>query len=157
MNLSQQLAKHFRDVHYGGNWTAVTLKEQLSDITWEEATTKVDSLNTILALVYHINYYVSVQLEVLKGKPLNAHDKFSFDHPSVNSAGDWDKLLNKVWTDADDLIGLVEQFPESKLWENFTDSKYGTYYRNLAGMIEHTHYHLGQITIIKKLIREKKD
>ncbi|HAI83731.1 MAG TPA: DUF1572 domain-containing protein, partial [Chitinophagaceae bacterium] len=29
----------------------------------------------------------------------------------------------------------------------------GTYYRNILGLIEHTHYHLGQIALIKKIIR----
>ena len=47
---------------------------------------------------------------------------------------------------------LVERLPQETLWEDFTDKKYGTYYRNLHGIIEHTHYHLGQILIIKKII-----
>ncbi|MGN6163930.1 MAG: hypothetical protein ACTHOF_05245 [Flavisolibacter sp.] len=41
---------------------------------------------------------------------------------------------------------------DSKLDEIFVDEKYGTYYRNLQGIIEHTHYHLGQIVLIKKLL-----
>ncbi len=44
----------------------------------------------------------------------------------------------------------IEQLPESKLWETFSDEKYGNYYRNIHGIIEHIHYHLGQIVLIKK-------
>jgi hypothetical protein len=44
MNLSQQLAKHFREIHFGGNWTSANLKEKLGDLTWQQATTKVNSL-----------------------------------------------------------------------------------------------------------------
>ena len=29
MNASTQIAKHFRDAYFGGNWTTVDLKEQL--------------------------------------------------------------------------------------------------------------------------------
>ncbi len=46
----------------------------------------------------------------------------------------------------------IEQLPESKLWETFSDEKYGNYYRNIHGIIEHSHYHLGQIVLIKKIL-----
>ena len=152
MNLSEQIAKHFRDVHFGGNWTSVNLQDSLADITWQQATTQVYSLNTISALVYHINYYVSAVLKVLQGESLNAHDKYSFDRPPIKSQEDWEKLLEKTWTEAKHFADLIEQLPESKLAEDLSDKKYGSYYRNLHGIIEHTHYHLGQIVLIKKII-----
>jgi uncharacterized damage-inducible protein DinB len=152
MNLAAQIAKLFRDVHYGGNWTSVNLKEHLSGVTWQQATTKVYSFNTIAALVYHMNYYVSAVLKVLQGEPLNASDKYSFDHPQILSQQEWEKLLNKTWTDAENFATLVEQLPEHKLWETFSDEKYGNYYRNIHGVIEHCHYHLGQIVLIKKIL-----
>ena len=154
MNLSEQIAKHFREVFFGGNWTSVNLKDSLAGITWQQATEKVDSLNTIAALVFHIDYYVSVVLKVLQGEPLNAHDKYSFDLPPIRSQEDWQALLDKTWSDAENFISLVEKLPEDRLWENLADEKYGNYYRNLHGIIEHTHYHLGQIVIIKKLLNQ---
>lgn len=152
MNLTAQIARHFREVHFGGNWTSVNLKDSLAGITWQQATTKVYSLNTIAALVYHINYYVSAVLKVLEGGPLDAHDKYSFDPPLIQSDEDWEKLLNKTWTDAKKFANLIEQLSESKLENDFSEKKYGSYYRNLHGIIEHTHYHLGQIVLIKKII-----
>jgi len=152
MNLTAQIAKHFRDIHFGGNWTAVNLRETLSDITWQQATTEVYSFNTIAALTYHINYFVSAVLKVLQGGPLAAHDKYSFDLPPVNSAEDWKTLLDKTFKEAEEFAALVEKLPENKLWEDFSDEKYGSYYRNIAGIIEHSHYHLGQIVILKKLV-----
>jgi hypothetical protein len=152
MTITSQIAKHFREVHFGGNWTSVNLKATLADIPWEQATTKVHSFNTIAALVYHINYYVSVQLKVLQGEPLDAHDKYSFDLPPIQSQQDWERLLEKVWSDAERFAVLVEQLPDGRLNENFSGEKYGNYYRNLNGVIEHTHYHLGQIVLIKKLL-----
>ena len=152
MNLPQQIAKQFRQVHLGGNWTGVNLKENLLDVDWQQATTKVFSLNTIAALVFHINYYVSAVTEVLQGEPLTAHDKYSFDLPPIQSQEDWEKLLNKTWSDAENFIKLIEQLPESKLGDIFSEEKYGTYYRNIHGIIEHMHYHLGQIVLIKKIL-----
>ena len=155
MNLSVETAKHFRDVHFGGNWTSVSLKETLADVSWQQAVTKVHSFNTIAVLVYHTNYYVSAVLKVLQGEALNASDTFSFDLPPIQSETDWKNLLNKTWADAERFASLLEQLPESRFGEVFTDKKYGTYYRNMHGIIEHIHYHLGQIVVIKKLVTEK--
>jgi uncharacterized damage-inducible protein DinB len=152
MNFPSQIARHLREVHVGGNWTAVNLKDSLNDLTWEQAITKVDSLNSVAALLFHINYYISGVSKVLQGGPLEIKDKFSFDHPAIASQDDWEKLLNKTFSDVGSFATLIEQLPESKLEEPFTDGKYGTYYRNLQGIVEHTHYHLGQIVIIKKLL-----
>ncbi|HJS52981.1 MAG TPA: DinB family protein [Chitinophagaceae bacterium] len=157
MRLTEQIAKHFREVHFGGNWTSVNLKETLADVTWTQATTRVYSFNTIALLVYHMNYYVSAVLKVLEGEPLHASDKYSFDLLPVCSQEDWVKLLDKTWADAENFATLVEQLPESKLAEIFSDEKYGNYYRNIHGIIEHCHYHLGQIVLIKKILLANKN
>jgi len=155
MILSKQLANQFREVLLNGTWIANTnLKAELSDVSWEQATTKVDSLNTIAVLVFHINYYVAGILNVLEGGSLDIRDKYSFDLPTMESGEDWEKLLTKLWRDAEKLAERVEQMPEEKLWEPFVDEKYGNYYRNIQGMIEHSYYHLGQIVLIKKMLRQ---
>jgi len=151
--VAAHLSKHLREVYFGGNWTSVNLRDGLSNVRLQQAITKFHSLNTILALVYHINYYITAVTKVLEGEPLNASDKFSFDHPQIQSEEEWQNLLDNTWKDAEKFASLIEQLPESKLWENFEDGKYGNYYRNIQGIIEHTHYHLGQIVLIKKLLQ----
>ena len=119
MSLTGQIAKQFRDLHFGGNWTSVNLKKTLKDVNWQQATTQVYSFNTIATLVYHTNYYVSAVLKVLQGEPLDAKDKYSFELPPIQSQEEWENLLNKTWTDAETFASLVEQLPESKLGETF--------------------------------------
>lgn len=153
MDLTKQIAKHFREVHFGGNWTGVNMKDTLAGITWQQATTQAHSFNTIATLVFHINYYVSALIKVMQGAPLNAHDKYSFDLAPITSQQDWDNLLNKTWSDAELFATLIEQLPDSKLNDYIADEKYGNYFRNLHGTIEHTHYHLGQIALIKKMVQ----
>lgn len=152
MSLSEQIAKHFRDVHSGGNWTTSNLKDQLADVTWQQATIQIHGLNTIATLTYHIHYFVHEVMKVLKGGALEAHDKFSFDHPPINCQEDWDNFRERVWADATEFAELLEQLPDDTFFKDFTDSKYGNYYRNIAGITEHTHYHLGQIAVIKKIL-----
>ena len=153
MNDCPQIAKHVRDVHFGGNWTGVNLTDALADVSCEEATKKIYSLNTIAALVFHMYYYVDAVLKVLHGEPLTASDKYSFDAPPIHSEHDWKKLTEKTWRQARELADLIDKLPDRQLNETFADEKYGTYYRNLHGIVEHIHYHLGQIVLIKKLLR----
>lgn len=154
MQLTTHLAKHLRDVHFGGNWTWVNLKSTLSDVTWQQAITPVKDLNTIATLLFHVNYFVGVQIKVLQGGPLEGNDKLSFAHPPIRSQADWEAMLEQAWAEAEALAQLIEQLPEAQLWAVFCEDKYGNYYRNLQGLIEHTHYHLGQMTLIKKLLAE---
>lgn len=154
MNSVKQISKHFRDVHFGGNWTSVNLKDTLANVGWKQATTKVQDLNTIAVLVFHINYYVGAILDVLQGNPLNAHDKFSFDLPPISSEEEWQGLVNKCFAEAEQLATAIDNLDDAILFRDFADPKYGSYYRNLLGVIEHTHYHLGQISLLKKMTRQ---
>ena len=152
MNLSQALSKQLHDVHFGGNWTAVNLKDVLKEVDWQQAIQQNDQFNTIAKLVYHIHYYSAAILKVFEGGPLDASDKFSFDVPPISKGSEWEALTQKLFQDNDRLVECISQFDPEKWFEPFAGGKYGTYYRNVAGLIEHTHYHLGQIVIIKKIL-----
>lgn len=154
MSLAKQSAKHFRDIHSGGNWTCSSLKEVLEDISWKEATTEIYSLNTIATLSYHINYYVDRVLKVLEGGELNAKDDLSFEVPPIQSESDWEEMKKKILNDGNKFAELVEQMDDAVFYDFFIEEKYGNYFRNIHGIIEHSHYHLGQISLIKKIIRE---
>lgn len=151
MKIEQQLSKHLREVIFGRNWTASSLKQHLDGVDWKMATHKIDDFNTIAVLVFHLNYYVDAMNAVLQGNPLTAKDELSFTHPALNSEGDWQQLVNKVYADVEKCCSLIEAMPTDLIWEHFTDATYGSYYRNIQGTIEHAHYHLGQIVLLKKL------
>jgi len=156
MSTSLQLAKRFREVILDGKWIANTnFKDQLSDISWEQATKKIADLNTIAMLTFHIDYYIAGLINVFEGGDLEIRDKYSFDLPPVESQLQWEELLHKLWSDSEKFADLLEKIPDSKMNEVFVDEKYGTYLRNIDGMIEHAYYHLGQISLIKKLIKNK--
>lgn len=152
MNISNQIAKHVRDIYVGGNWTSVNLKDTLADVNWQQATTAVHGFNTIATLLFHINYFINAVIPVLEGGELNAKDAYSFSHPPINNAGDWEAMLNKALSDAEQMAALIDLLPADKMLNVFVEEKYGNYYRNLTGIIEHAHYHLGQIVLIKKLL-----
>ncbi|MBW8521954.1 DUF1572 domain-containing protein [Chryseobacterium chendengshani] len=153
MSTASQLAKRFREVMLDGLWIANTnYKDQLNNVNWEKATTKIADLNTIAMLTFHIDYYIGGLVNVFEGGGLEIRDQYSFDLPPIENQQQWEGLLTKLWSDSEKFATLLEQFPDSKMNEVFVNEKYGTYLRNIDGMIEHAYYHLGQITLIKKLI-----
>jgi len=152
-----QIAQQVREVFFGDNWTDSSLKPQLEDVSWQEAVYRIDGFNTIVGLVYHIGYFVTAVLSVLEGRTLNSRDSDSFDHPPVRKQADWEMLLSNTWKEAETLAARVEQLDSNRLEETFVEEKYGTYYRNIQGVVEHTHYHLGQIVLLKKIIRQKQN
>jgi hypothetical protein len=153
MKSTYEIAKRFREVILNGTWIANTnYKHQLADLNWELATTKFDGLNTIAVLAQHIHYYINGMKNVFEGGSLDIKDKYSFDFRPIQSQTEWENFLSKFWNDAEAFASLIEQMPEEKLKEMFVDEKYGTYQRNIDGMIEHSYYHLGQIVLLKKII-----
>ena len=155
MQLPHQLAKHIRGVYFGGNWTAVNLKDTLADVTLAQATHKIDGIHSILALTFHIGYFVGGTNEVLRGEPLTIRDKFSFDYPELTSEEQWQAFVANTLQEGEDFASLVEQLSPEQLLTPFDDPKYGTYQTNLLGTIEHNHYHLGQIVVLKKLLQHR--
>ena len=137
MNHSEALAKQYHDLIEGGNIAGVGFKEVLHDVTWQEATTQIG--------------YVKMVTKMLEEGQLEGNDAASFVHEPVTSKEAWETLLDNTWHEAKVFTKLVAQLPEKRLSEPF--KVYGTYYRNLHGLIEHTYYHLGQMRLLKKLIR----
>jgi len=153
MTKTKFIANRLREVLLNGHWIANTnIKEQIESITWKQANQKIGELNTIALLTYHINYYLGGILQLFDGGELEIRDKFSFDLPPIKSETDWTNLVAEFISNAEKFVIHVENMEDAKLDEVFVDDRYGTYQRNLEGIIEHSYYHLGQISLIKKMI-----
>ena len=149
------IANRLREVLLNGHWIANTnYKEQLLGVDWEQAIQKVDNLNTIAALTFHINYYLVGLLNVLNGGKLEISDKHSFNFPAIKDEKDWSKLVNEFLSNSEKFSNKVEKMDDSMLDQLFVDEKYGSYLRNIEGVIEHCYYHLGQISLIRKMITQ---
>jgi len=153
MKHAQALAARFREVILDGTWIANTnFRDQLTGMDWETAARSVAHLNSIAVLAQHIHYYIAGINTVFAGGKLEISDKFSFDFAPVTSQQQWETFLEKFWEDAHTFAFHVEQMSEVQLDAAFADIKYGTFFRNIEGMIEHSYYHLGQVVLLKKML-----
>lgn len=156
MNYNEYLANRLREILLSGKWVVGTnFKEQIEDLTWTEAIMKIENFNSISSITFHINYYLSGVLEVFKGGDLTIRDKYSFDAPEIKGEKDWELRKEKLVKDSREFIQLIENMNPDRLTEVFVKEEYGSYFRSVDVIIEHTYYHLGQIILIKKKLREK--
>jgi len=150
------LANRIREVFLSGKWIANTnFKEQLESINLTKANQKVGHLNTIALLAFHINYYVSGIINFFENGSLDIKDKYSFDMPAMQSETEWNDFINIFLCNAEILAKHIEQMNDDILSQVFINEKYVTYLRNIEGIIEHSYYHLGQISLLKKMIESE--
>ena len=153
MENSKKLSNRFREVMINGKWIANTnYNDQLSTLNFQQATKTIDSLNTIAILTQHVNYYISGLVEVFKGRPLLIRDADSFNFPKIDSEIDWTTCKAELLNNSKEFAKHVETMTDTELDAVFIKEEYGNYHRNIEGVIEHCYYHLGQISLIKKMI-----
>ena len=156
MSVSEAIAQHLLDIHFGENWTDSWITQTLQDVSRKEAVqVTAGSVNTIAALLYHITFYNRVIEQRLKGTDPYINEANGFDLPALHSDEDWEALKADNLQSAKDLAILIKGLPDTQLQQSMLNIPgSGSYYRQLHGVIEHAHYHLGQIVILKNLIRK---
>ena len=153
MNVAQQIAQTHLDVLNGGNWTDVSLLDTLNDVTVAEAVLQTKaSPNTIASLVHHLAYWNGIMAKRVQGKLIPIPEENGFDVPPLNSENDWKNLIEDCKHSFAEVVEVINGVDEVRIWETIVPGK-GSVYQNIQGSVEHIHYHLGQIVIIKKLIR----
>jgi hypothetical protein len=155
MTRNLTIASRLREVLLSGHWIANTnYKEQILSVNWQQATHRVENLNTIAALTFHVNYYLAGLLNAFETGKLEISDKYSFNLPPIQTEADWNKLRTDFLGNSETFAHKIEQMDDSVFDQPFVDEKYGSYLRNIEGVIEHSYYHLGQISLIRKMIMQ---
>jgi uncharacterized damage-inducible protein DinB len=151
MKITSLVAGHIADVVHG-NWTEIYLDDVIADVTYAEAVNVLPGAGyTIAALLYHIAFYNNIVLQRLQGGHPKIDGLNGFD-VHVNSAEEWLALKQNSLSAFKQLAAYVEAMPVEQLWQT-TGTESHTFYKSLHGIAEHAHYHLGQIVLLKKLIR----
>jgi hypothetical protein len=147
-----ELARHIREIHFGDNWTDSAMQDVLKDITWQQAISKpIPSANSIAELVFHMNFYLDYVHRNFKNEFLTFEQADTFNAPMLQSEADWQKLLQKTWADAEAFAQTVEQIPVEQM-HIVIPPRNNSFYKNTHGVVEHNHYHLGQIVLLKKMV-----
>jgi hypothetical protein len=150
--LTNDIARHIREIHFGDNWTDSAMQDVLKDVTWQQAIAKpIPDTNSIAELVFHMNFYLDYVHRNFKNEFLKFEQADTFKAPTIQSEADWLALLQKTWDDAEAFAQTVAQIPDDDL-HIVIPPRHNSFYKNAHGVVEHNHYHLGQIVLLKKLL-----
>lgn len=156
MNLTTLLALQILDVHTGDNWTEVNIANTLKDISCAEALIVTPaSPNSIAALLNHITFWNQVMVQRIEGVKVEIPESNGFDHPYLQTEIGWQELQKDNLKSANKLADAIQGFSSDKLLEPILPG-YPSAYKNIQGISEHIHYHLGQMVFLKKFIKSNK-
>jgi hypothetical protein len=156
MNISELIAQHLLDVHEGDNWTEVNLISILDQISFQEASQlTAASVNTISGLVHHLTFWNSVMLQRVQGIPVEIPLSNGFNNAALPDEQSWHILKQQCLQSARTLAYAISGLDIERLQQPILPG-HPTAFKSLQGSVEHVHYHLGQIVIMKQLIQAKK-
>ncbi len=156
MNIKQHIAQHLIDVHRGGNWTEVNLTDTLKDVSWVQAMIITPfAPNSIAMLLHHITYWNRVIATRGQGIQPFINKENGMNVPSLANQDDWRKLKTDTIHSAEELATIIEGYDIGNLFNPILPA-HSSAYKNFQGQVEHVHYHLGQIIMIKKYIHKDK-
>ena len=157
MKITSLIAQHLIDVHEGKNWTEVSIAATLKDITVEEAATLTHaSPNTIASLLHHITFWNRLIIKRMRGIDVFVDEKNGYNIPFLQTEEDWQQLQIDNNLSAHELAAAIAGFDETLLEESLLLGG-SSAYKNLQGTVEHVHYHLGQMVILKKLVKAERE
>lgn len=156
MRPTERIAKALIDAFTGENWTDVNIQQTLQGISFEMAQRRVPfTENTIAKILYHLKYSNLLVAERATGNPaVYNNEKDGFNAPFLNSDEDWQKLIDETFLSVEILHQKIKDFNPEKLDEPIIEG-FSSAYRNFQGIVEHAHYHLGQIVMIKKFLESQ--
>lgn len=153
-DISRRIAKQFRSIYIDGTRTYPSFQDQLTDVDWEMAIARIGGIQNIATLTHQLGLLVKEGIDLMEGKdPEEESDTVL--NPPFAGANAWHHYKVSVIREGESFAQLLEQLPDHQLWQMYGSAEYGTYYENLYGIVEKTYYHLGQIVLIKKLIKLK--
>lgn len=152
MTQLQRLQKLFED-HYNGNpWLDVSILDTLHDITAKEAATSIKGLNSIWQILKHMMEWRKTNMKRVNGKIVTAPSDNYINEIIDQSERAWNALQSDFNAVHIEWLSFIKGL-DVKIFDAVYKANQHTYYEHIQGILQHDAYHLGQIVLIKKLLR----
>lgn len=147
--------RNFGEIYNGDPWLGESFMGKLEDVTEKEAfTPPAIGVHTIAELVAHVIYWRSPIIKRLKGEKNYVGLMDSPENwpslASLKSKG-WKKLLEEFDESQEQLISLLEKAKPGFYNEQYKPGV--SWDQMIEGVVQHDIYHLGQLALVKKMIR----
>ena len=153
MKEQEQLSKNFNDLFDGKPWIDVTLLHTLEEITAKEAATKpFPSFNSIWEIVNHMIHWRETVLRRMHGETVESPDDNYFFPVRDRSEKAWHHTIEQLHTSQHQWLAVIKKMKRKDL-EAIPEANLFSKHELIHGILQHDSYHLGQIRLIKKLVR----
>ena len=154
MNQLERFHKLFVDHYDGHPWIEVNLAATLEGITAADAAQKIGRLNSIWQIVNHLVSWRETLLKRINGESAPAPENNFIEDITDASSVAWKKTMERLQVSQGKLIAYLSGTEATGLDENPRQEQYSRY-ELIESILQHDVYHLGQIVLIKKLLRDK--
>ncbi|MEB2775485.1 DinB family protein [Algoriphagus sp. D3-2-R+10] len=156
MKESRRIENLFAKQYNGDPWLGVNMVDKLGQINPEQAAYKFSpEANSIWELLNHI---IGWREAVLHGIPQKSYLSpiHNYIQPITNpSQEEWIKTLDRLKKTQTKWIQFLSTVEETIFDEPFGDKSY-SHYELIMGVLHHDIYHLGQISLLVRLIDLRK-
>jgi uncharacterized damage-inducible protein DinB len=153
MKKQEQLGKLFSDLFDGTPWIDVNIMSTLDEITAKEAATKpFPDFNSIWEIVNHMISWRDTVLKRLQGETIESPDDNYFSFIRDRSESAWKNTKERLRESQLQWLKTIRKMTGKELDVRQESNPFSNY--ELAhGILQHDSYHLGQIRLVKKLVR----
>ena len=152
MKETDRIIKLFEDLYKGTPWIDVNIVGTLNNITAAQSAKKIASnRNSIWEIVNHIISWRLAVLQRIQEKQIVVPENNYFEPVKDPSESAWKNTLQQLEFSQQQWVAFLKTFKEAD-FEKLYQKRNMNYYEHIHGIIQHNAYHLGQITLLSKLI-----
>ena len=154
--LIENFIRQLNEIQDGSLWFDQSLKDKLDGVSADDAF--IRPIVSVHSVAEHVSHMLEWRKECIlrykggKTELMNGPDDWK-DNLTLGNIG-WINLKNALYASTSDLINLILNHDDTYLETPFRDTDYNFKYL-IEGIIHHDLYHLGQIGITIKLLRER--
>lgn len=159
--LIENIIAQLKEIQDGEIWAGKNFNEKISFITENDAFVRpIPNLHSVAEIISHLTVWrkeTVLKIKTGKGSLTDDSEENWLSNDKLLKVG-WNNLKIEFKNSMNELIGLLQTKEDSFLKEKYYDTDFkGNYeYRFLInGMLHHDIYHLGQLGIIIKYLKEK--
>lgn len=154
--LIENFIRQLNEIQSGSLWFDQSLKDKLDSVSGDDAF--IRPIASVHSVAEHVSHMLEWRKECIlrykggKTELMNSPDDWK-ENQTLENIG-WINLKNELYASTSDLINLILNHDDMYLETRFRDTDYNFKYL-MEGIIHHDLYHLGQIGVTIKLLRER--
>jgi len=146
----ERIVKMIGEVYDGKPWYGPSVKTVLLEVDEKYAGLKAGNSHTVIEIIYHMIAWRNYTTQVLEGNySYDVTDELNF--PEVTGINTIKEAIEQLDMSQVMLLKAISVFNESNLLDKVEGRKYNWYYL-IQGIIHHDIYHLGQISLLKRIL-----